>query len=159
MKNKTLLLLFLYAFTIKAQVNENNALAYIKEYYSGLKTGYDSPGGFITLTNNYKVKLENAIFTLTFDTFKNRAFVKSETIAFDLKKIKHIYNNGTDILETDPKINDSEMVIIPINDSLGFESKTQDYHVNIKYEKQAHTEETKIFKAFEVVENSFKKEK
>lgn len=129
---------------LKTACLKNSAIDYIKKYYFDFKTGYDSPGGYFTITDNYKVKIVNSIFSLTFDTYDKKVFIKTETVSFDLKEVLSVYNNGTETLTYE-----SGFVIQPISDIIGFKTKTKDYNLNIKYQKRIHAQQTEIFKAFE----------
>ncbi|MFT5761959.1 MAG: hypothetical protein ACI8WA_001083, partial [Polaribacter sp.] len=129
---------------LKSSCQKNKALLYIKKYYFDFKTGYNTPGGFFTVTDNYKVKLVNSIFTISFDTYRFREFIKKETITFDLKDVLSIYNKGTVYVEFD-----NGFVLYPVSSSIGFKSKSINYSLNIKLDKQTQTENTEIYKAFE----------
>jgi hypothetical protein len=130
--------------SIKKYCQKNKAIDYIKRYYFDFKTGYNTPGGFFTVTDNYKVKLVNSIFTISFDTYRFREFIKKETITFDLKDVLSIYNKGTVYVEFD-----NGFVLYPVSSSIGFKSKSINYSLNIKLDKQTQTENTEIYKAFE----------
>lgn len=130
--------------SIKKYCQKNKAIDYIKRYYFDFKTGYNTPGGFFTVTDNYKVKLVNSIFTISFGTYRFREFIKKETITFDLKDVLSIYNKGTVYVEFD-----NGFVLYPVSSSIGFKSKTKGYSLNIKLDKQTQTENTEIYKAFE----------
>jgi hypothetical protein len=151
MKNATLLLLLLLCiYTTQAQGNKTKAIRYIKDYYADFKTGYDTPGGYFTLTDNYKVDLHNSIFTVNYDTYMYREFIKAKTIQFDLKKVTSIYPNGTEILENyGYKIGDYQMILTLICGKLAFKTATEEYNLNIYYEVDDDVEKTKIYKAFE----------
>ncbi|WPR70290.1 hypothetical protein SLW70_10065 [Flavobacterium sp. NG2] len=123
---------------------KNKSLRLIKRYYFDFKTGYDTPGGFFTVTDNYKVKILNSIFTMSFDIFKFKEFQKTEKISFDLKDIISIYNKGTVYQEFE-----NGYVIQPVSSSIGFKSKTMEYSLNIKLNKQIQPENTEIYKAFQ----------
>lgn len=106
-------------FTITKQ--HKQCIDYIKDYYSDFKTRYDRPGGYFTVTDNYKVELLKSIFTISFDTYKYKEFVKTETIQFDLKNVTSIYPNGTEILENfGNKIGDYQMILTLICGKLAF---------------------------------------
>jgi hypothetical protein len=151
MKNTALLLFVLLSTcATQAQHNKTNAIDYVKEYYAGFKTGYDSPGGYFTATDNYKVELHNSIFTISFDTYKYKEFIKTETIQFDLKNVTSIYPNGTEILENfGDKTGDYQMILTLICGKLAFKTATEEYNLNIYYEVDDDVEKTKIYKAFE----------
>jgi hypothetical protein len=130
--------------SIKKYCQKNKAIDYIKRYYFDFKTGYNTPGGFFTVTDNYKVELHNSIFTMSYDTYMYKEFLKKETITFDLKDVLSIYNKGTVCIEFD-----NGFVLYPVSSSIGFKSKTKGYSLNIKLDKQTQTENTEIYKAFE----------
>jgi hypothetical protein len=142
--NKDLLIFKKQLETLKTYCQKNKAIDYIKRYYFDFKTGYDSPGGYFTVTDNYKVELHNSIFTMSYDTYMYKEFLKKETITFDLKDVLSIYNKGTVCIEFD-----NGFVRYPVSSSIGFKSKTKGYSLNIKLDKQTQTENTEIYKAFE----------
>lgn len=156
MRNSTILLfLFLCAFTLKAQEINNNSLEYIKEYYSNFSTGYDFDGKDITVTDNYKTKLSGSLFTLTFDTIDESQNKQNKTVSFNLKKIISMEPFGGDNVE----IIGDETLIIPLNGEIAFKTKTEEYIINIYYEVDDDVEQSNIFKAFDELINSFKKQK
>ena len=131
---------------------KDKSIRYIKRYYIDFKTGYDTPGGFFTVTDNYKVNLLNGIFTMSFDTYNDKEFQKTEKISFDLKDIVSIYNGGTETLTFE-----NGFVIQPVSNVIGIKTKTNDYNLYIKYQERIAADQTEIYKAFEEVINSFQK--
>jgi hypothetical protein len=133
---------------------KDKSIRYIKRYYFDFKTGYNTPGGFFTVTDNYKVKLLNGIFTMSFDTFMYKKFQKTKKISFDLKDIVSIYNGGTETLTFE-----NDFVVQPVCNIIGIKTKTITYNLFIKYQKHTAADQTEIYKAFEEVINSYKKQK
>lgn len=146
MKNHLLLLfLLLCAFTSKAQDSKQNALEYIKNYYSNFETGYDYDGKYIQISGNYKAVFSDTIFTLTFDSFDKQKNIEKITITINLKEVISIEPNGTDVVE----VLGNDPLILPICGKLAFRTKTEEYNINIYYEVDEDVEQTKIYKAFE----------
>lgn len=71
----------------------------------------------------------------------------------DLKDVLSIYNNGTETLTFE-----NGFVIQPVSNTIGFKTKTKDYDLHIKYQERIKVEQTEIFKAFQELINSFKKQ-
>lgn len=142
--NKDILIFKRQVEFLKSSCQKNRAILYIKKYYFDFKTGYDTPSGFFTVTDNYKVKLLNSIFTMSYDTYMYKKFQKTETISLNLKDILSIYNKGIVYLEFD-----NGFVIQPVSSSIGLKSKILDYSLNIKLDTNIQTDNTEIYKAFE----------
>lgn len=157
MKNKIILIFVLFSATLLlAQKTNDSAIKYIKEYYAGFKTGYDTPGGYFTVTDNYNVELQESIFTISSDTYMYREFIKTETIQFDLKNVTSIYPNGTEILENyGNKTDDYQMILTLLCGRLAIKTPTKEYNLNIYYEVDADVEQSQIFKAFEILKKKY----
>jgi hypothetical protein len=154
MKNRTLSLFFLLCvFITQAQDKKHSAIDYIKEYYSGFKTGYDFDGEYKVISDNYKASFANSIFTLTFDTFDENIVIQKQTISIDLKEVIKMSPNGVAIVE----IKDDVAYAIPICGKLAFTTPNESYEINIYYEVDNDVEQTEIYKAFEELMNSYKK--
>lgn len=142
--NKDILIFKKQIELLQTSYAKDKSIRYIKRYYFDFKTGYDTPGGFFTVTDNYKVKLLNSIFTMSFDIYKFKEFQKTEMISFYLKDIISIYNKGTVYEEFE-----NGFVVQPVSSSIGFKSKTMEYSLNINLEKHIQPEYTEIYKAFQ----------
>jgi hypothetical protein len=142
--NKDILIFKKQLESIKTYCQKNKAIDYIKSYYFDFRTGYDFGGKFVTITDNYKVKLNESLFTLTFDTFENNSKSTSVTVSFNLKDIIAIEPNGGDTAE----IIGSETLIIPLNGKLLFKTAKEEYNLNIYYEVDEDVTQTEIYNAF-----------
>ena len=146
MKKPTFLLFLIFcAFTIQAQEINNNAIKFIKEYYSGFRTSYDFDGKYIVISENYKATFSDAIFTLTFEAFDENKTIQQQTITINLKDVLGIEPYGTDVIE----IIDNDPLIVPICGKLAFITAKETYNINIYYEVDDDVEQSEIYKAFE----------
>lgn len=151
LNNKDILVFKRQIEKLKIACREYKSIHYIKEYYANLKTGYNTPGGFFKVTDNYKVTLLNNVLTISFDTFRFKEFQKTETVSFDLNEITNAYYKGTVYQEFD-----NSFSYYAVASSIGFKSKTKDYYLDVKLDSEIKYEESEIFKAFQILIESFK---
>lgn len=144
-KHLFIILIFWFQFTNAQQINAvDNSIKYIQDYYSYFSTGYNFDGKYITVTDNYKAKLEDSQFTLTFDAFDTDNNRFKNTISFDLKEIISIEPYGVDNVE----IIGDETQFVPLNGKIAFKTATNEYILNSYYEVDEDVEQTEIYKAF-----------
>jgi hypothetical protein len=79
--------------------SKEGAVEYIQTYYSNFQTGYDFGSKYITITDNYKVRLNESLFTLIFDTFDENKISQNQTITINLNEVISIEPSGTDVVE------------------------------------------------------------
>lgn len=130
--------------TLKSSCQKIRAINNIKEYYSNLKTGYETPGGFFKLTDNYKVNILNSVLTVSFDTFMFKEFQKTETVSFDLSEIISVYYKGTVYQEFE-----NGFVLHAVASSIGFKSNKIDYSLHVELNREIQYEDSQIFKTFQ----------
>jgi hypothetical protein len=130
--------------TLKHSCQKIRVINSIKEYYSNLKTGYDTPGGFIKVTDNYKVNILNSVLTVSFDTFMYKEFQKTETVTFDLSEIISVYYKGTVYQEFE-----NGFVLYAVASSIGFKSNKTDYSLHVELNREIQYEDSQIFKTFQ----------
>lgn len=135
--------------------NNSKAESHIKMYYSDFQTGYNSNGKFKIFSNNYKASFSGSVFTLTFDSFDENEKPLNQTKTIHLKDVVSIEPYGTDIVE----IHGDESFMLPINGKLAFFTKKEMVEIPIYYEVDEDVTTTEIYKAFEKVLKSKKKNK
>lgn len=122
-------------------------------YYSDFQTGYDFEGEFKIFSNNYEATFSGSTFTLTFDTFDENGKPFNKTKTIQLKDVVSIEPYGTDLVE----IHGDESFMLPISGKLAFFTKKEVFEIPIYYEVDDDVTTSKIYKAFEKLLKSKKK--
>jgi hypothetical protein len=138
-------------------LSKQAAMDYIKNYYSDFQTGFDYDGKYITVTNNYKATFSNREFELTYDKFDTDSALKKQhqSVKFNFNDIESMEPLGMD----NATIYGNETIYIPLNAKLLFKKGANEYYINIYYEVEGDVTKSKIYRAFEVIRNSYKKTK
>jgi hypothetical protein len=134
--------------------SKESAVEYLKNYYSEFQTGYDFDGEYNAITDNYKVEINDSLFTLFFDTFNNNNISERTTISFNFKDIIVIEPSGMAFVEVV-----GENYGIPVNGMLSLKTLKEEYTLNIYYEVDEDVTHTDIYKAFENLMNFYKNKK
>ncbi|QDP84278.1 hypothetical protein FNJ88_01430 [Chryseobacterium sp. SNU WT5] len=138
------------AAEIKAKDNFS-AKAFITQYYSDFKTGYNFDGKYRPVTDHYKTAFSGSVFTLTFDYFSDDHMEKRK-IQFDFEKVLAIEFYGGEMVE----IKDPENLNIPISDRLLFKAGDKEFIINVEVSSEVEITKTEIYQAFLTLINNGK---
>lgn len=142
-------IIFLQTAISNAQTNFSNqeAIDFIKEYYSEFDRGYDFDGTYTLISNNYHPTFSDSIFTLTFDSYDENKNPQHQKITINLKTVTSIEPYGGDVVE----VHTDDPFSIIINGNLGFFTENEVFEIPIYYQVDEDVTTSQIYKAFEVI--------